>query len=305
MNPLTKRIAARQLFPMLAVRRGLAFSLAALVFAGASPAWAEVTLKFGIYASEKPTLLVKQFRPLLNYVELAMAGDLGEAVHIELHVAPSYDEGIEALVDGQVDFARLGPASYIKAKQRSAGIEPLVLENDGGDKFFNGVIFTRTDSGVNSLAELKGKRFAFGDPNSTAGRYLAQHALVRAGISAKDLADFEYLGRHDRVAEAVWRGDFAAGAVKEDVYWRMKKEGRAVKSLVVMKNITGPWAARANLPPRLSASLRRALLAITGPAIQAAIGKQGFLPYVAGDLDLVRDAMSENHLFFTVRQATR
>jgi phosphonate transport system substrate-binding protein len=305
MNPLTKRIAARQFFQMLTVRRGVAFLLAALVFAGASPALAEVSLKFGIYASEKPSLLVKQFRPLLNYVELAMASDLGEAVHIELHVAPSYDEGIQALVDGQVDFSRLGPASYIKAKQRSAGIDLLVLENDGGDKYFNGVIFTRADSGVNSLADLKGKRFAFGDANSSSGRYLAQHTLVRAGISAKDLADYEYLGRHDRVAEAVWRGEFAAGAVKEDVFWRMVKEGRAIKSLADMKNVTGPWAARANLPARLSASLRRALLAISGPAIQASIGKQGFLPYVAGDLDLVRDAMSENHLFFTVRQATR
>jgi len=197
-----------------------------------------------------------------------------------------------------VDFARLGAASYVIAKKSAPGLELLALENDGGDKYYQGVIFTRADSGVNSLADLKGKRFAFGDSHSTAGRYLSQYALLRAGVRAKDLADYQYLGRHDRVAEAVWRGDFAAGAVKEDVFLRMQKEGRAIRPLAWMKNVTGPWAAREGLTPRLVASLRNALLNISGPAVLAAIGKQGFLPHAKGDLDLVTDAMGENPRFF-------
>lgn len=285
--------------------QGAAILLAVLALFGSTPVLAEVSLKFGIYTSEKPTTLVKQFRPMLNYIETAMSSDLGETVRIELLVSPNYDAGIKSLSDGQVDFARLGPASYLTAKKLAPGIELLALENEDGDKHFHGVIFTRADSGVDTLYDLKGKRFAFGDPNSTSGRYLAQHALHQAGVGANDLAYYEYLGRHDRVAEAVWRGEFSAGAVKEDVFLRMQKEGRAVKSLAIMKNVTSTWATRTGLPPRLFASLRRSLLAISGPAVQASIGKQGFLPYVAGDLDLIRDAMLENHLFFTLRQASR
>lgn len=284
------------------LRAGLIYAgyslCAGLALLGSASALAEVSLKFGIYASEKPTLIANQFRPMLNYIELAMSDNLREPVRIELHVLPNYDEGIKALADGQVDFARLGPASYLTAKQKSPRIELLALENDDGDKFFHGVIFTRADSGVNSLKDLKGKRFAFGDPNSTAGRYLSQSALLHAGLKAKDLASYEYLGRHDRVAEAVWRGEFAAGAVKEDVYARMQKEGRALKLLTRMQNVTGPWAARADLPPRTVAGLRSALLAIKGPVVQASIRKQGFLPYAEGDFDLIQRSLQENPQFF-------
>ena len=262
------------------------------------PALAELSLKFGIYVSEKPTLLVRQFRPLLDYLQQTISEDLGETVRIEIDVSPSYREGIAALAGGQVDFARLGPASFLTARQTAPDIELLALESDGGDKYFNGVIFTRTDSGIDGLAGLKGKRFAFGDRNSTAGRYLSQYALLRAGVRAKDLAGYEYLGRHDRVADAVWRGEFAAGAVKEDVFLRLQKEGKPIKALTWMKNVTGPWAARAGLPLALSGALRRALLAAPEPLVTASIGKQGFLPYAPGDLDLVREAMQENGLFF-------
>ncbi len=273
--------------------------LVALALLGSSPAWALFSLKFGIYASEKPTLLVQQFRPLLNYLEQSIGRDMGEPVVIELDVSPNYDEGIKALADGRVDFARMGPASFLQARAMASGIELLALENEEGGKYFQGVIFARADSGLHRLADLKGKRFAFGDHNSTAGRYLAQYALQRAGVRATDLAGYEYLGRHDRVAEAVWNGDFAAGAVKADVFDRLQQQGRAVTVLARMKNVTGPWASRAGLSPGVVASLRRALLSVPESLGQSSIKKQGFLPYAAGDLDLVRQAVETNERFFT------
>jgi len=299
MKPLQKVFAMAPVRRALnSVRQALYPVLVIVALSCAAPVQADVSLKFGMYASEKPTLLVGQFRPLLNYLEQAMRKDLAEPVTIEFHVASSYDGCIKKLAEGEVDFARLGPASFLKAKQMTPGIEVLALENDGGDKVFQGVIFSRADSGLKRLIDLKGKRFAFGDPNSTAGRYLSQLSLKRAGVRASDLAGYEYLGRHDRVAEAVWSGEFAAGAVKEDVFERMQKEGRAVQLLARMKNVTGPWAARAGISPSVLASLRRTLLGMHDPAVLAAFGKEGFLPFVAGDLDLVSQAIHENEQFF-------
>ena len=85
------------------------------------------------------------------------------------------------------------------------------MEDKKGERRFSGVIVVGADSSIKRLADLAGKRFAFGDENSTIGRYLAQAELVKAGIRARDLAHYEYLGRHDLVAKAVSLGDFRAG----------------------------------------------------------------------------------------------
>src|SRR5262249_48172697 len=139
---------------------------------------------------------------------------LGKPVDFQLTIFKSYEDGITALSEGRVDFVHFGPASYIEAKRRNPRIELVGMEHENGEKRFNGVIFVAKDSPIQTLADLKGKRFAFGDPNSTIGRFLVQAELVGAGVYLDDLAGYRYLERHDQVAAAVEHGDFDAGAVK-------------------------------------------------------------------------------------------
>ena len=73
--------------------------------------------------------MVKMFRPLLNALEINLAEKLGGPVSISLQVASDYDQGIDNLVNGQVDFARMGPASYITSKGRNPGLQLLAMES--------------------------------------------------------------------------------------------------------------------------------------------------------------------------------
>ena len=91
-------------------------------------------LSFGVYASDKPSAMVRQFRPILNVVEERMARTLGEPVRIRLQVAKTYEQGITDLVQGKVDFARFGPASYIEAKATDPGITILAVESKDADE---------------------------------------------------------------------------------------------------------------------------------------------------------------------------
>lgn len=159
-------------------------------------------LTFGVYASERASELVEQFRPLLNVLEKTATTSLGEPVSITIKVAPTYEQGIDDLAQGRVDFARFGPASYIEAKLRQSEIAIIAMETLNGKKTFRGLICVKVDSSLTSIDQLKGKRFAFGSAESTIGRYLAQALLVHNGIHAKDLAGFEFLGRHDKVGAA-------------------------------------------------------------------------------------------------------
>ena len=185
---------------------------AAALFAGillaATPAFADLKLYFGLYTSDKPTTVVRMFTPLIDALEAEMSRKMGEPVSINIHLAKTYEQGLDDLVTGKVDFARFGSISYVLAKQAHPALRLLVTESHKGEKRLSGVIAVRADSPIQSVGELKGKAFAFGNENSTTGRYLSQLYLLENGIHAKDLERFEYLHRHDAVAAAVAQGRF-------------------------------------------------------------------------------------------------
>lgn len=282
---------------MLVPKTAIFFLAAALGLLN-SATHAEVALNFGVYTSDKPSTMVRKFRPVLDRLEHDLTSRLGEPVRIHTQVARSYDQGVENLTQGRIDFSRLGPASYVTAKRYEAGISILAIEHQGGEKVFNGVICVAADSPIRSVSDLRGKRFAFGDVNSTIGRYLAQRYLLQHGVRASDLAAYDYLGRHDLVGSAVAAGSYDAGALKEGTFRRVVENGGQLRALAVFPNVTKPWVARAGLSERLAAALRAALLEINDPATLAALGADGFAAGNDEDYLTIRLAIEKNNEFF-------
>lgn len=249
-----------------------------------------ISLSFGVMQSDKATVMYRKLTPILD----ALGDDLEKRLHapvdIHLSIFRSYDEGIDALVKGQIDFARVGPASYITAKEREAAIQLIAMEQENGQKRFKGVIVVREESSLKKLADLKGKRFAFGDPNSTIGRYLSQAELVKAGIHAEDLAGFEYLDRHDKVAAAVEVGDYDAGAIAWSTYEAANKKG-TLRVLVSFDNVTKPWVARPGLQPALIDALRQSLCDLKDPATLKELKISGFTSTSDEEYHFVREGM--------------
>ncbi len=261
-------------------------------------AQAEVALNFGLYASDKVTAVVTQFRPVLSQLEQRLSEKLGEPVSIHTRISPTYEQAIDKLASGEVDFARFGPASYVLTKDRNPAITLLAMESKKGKKMRSGYIIAQQDSPIQSMAELKGKRFAFGSEQSTIGRYFAQLLLAEAGVKERDLAKYEYLGRHDRVGEAVAKGDFDAGAMKSSTFKKLVKKGRAIRVLKEFKLATKAWTARAGLPAAQIKAMQEVLLAFDDKAALKVLKKDGF---VAGDdaaYDTVRRAIHHSGAFF-------
>ena len=260
--------------------------------------YADIKLRFGLYPSDKPSDLIKTFRPIINLIEQQLTQQLKQTVSIKIMVAPSYKKGINNLVESKVDFMRLGPASYIIAHNRNPQIEILAAENKKGKKTFKGVIIVKQDSSIHSLADLKGKRFAFGNKNSTIGRYLSQRYLAKHGIYAKDLATYRYLGRHDKVGSLVALGLFDAGALKSSTYKKLLAKGAPLRKLAEFDNVTKPWVARAKLAPSVKTALRRVLLNIKDTQILKPLKKDGFLPATHRDYKPIHTAIEQNSAFF-------
>jgi len=255
-------------------------------------------LLFGVYTTDTPADAVKKFRPLLDAVERRLGDDLDRPVRIRTQVYGDYGSGLEAVVEGEVDFARLGPASYVLASQRSDGVDLLAMETRKGSKTFYGILCVHADSEIASVAELAGRRVAFGDENSTIGRYLSQQLLLEHGLQAEDLAGFEYLGRHDLVGHAVGMGKFSAGALKESTFRKLVKQEVPLRELARFPNVTKPWVSTGRLDPGLSATLQGALLEIRDPKALARVGKSPFAEASADDYEVIRTSMNDNYRFF-------
>lgn len=279
----------------------LACAVALFGVTWSSAAWAKVSLVFGTYSSDKPSAMVAQLRPSLDDIAQSMAKILGEEVEINMKVVRSYDDGVALIVEGQVDFMRLGPASYVRAKDDNPGIEVLVMENKHGAKQFNGVIAVHEDSDITDVSQLAGRTFAFGSKRSTLGRYFSQLYLMRNGVLAKDLARYEYLGRHDKVGQAVGSGLFDAGALEGTTFAKLVKKGVPIRAIAKFSNSTRPWVARAGLKPEIADALRQAMLELSDPKALKALRFDGFFASDDRDYEKTRQAIRENHRFFAQR----
>ncbi len=263
-----------------------------------SASWAKVSLVFGTYSSDKPSAMVAQLRPSLDNIAQSMEEILGEEVEISMKVVRSYDDGVALIVEGQVDFMRLGPASYVRAKDDNPGIEVLVMENKDGAKQFNGVIAVHEDSDITEVSQLAGRTFAFGSKRSTLGRYFSQLYLMQHGVMAKDLARYEYLGRHDKVGQAIGSGLFDAGALEGTTFAKLVKKGVPIRAIAKFSNSTRPWVARAGMRPEIANALREAMLELSNPEALKALRFDGFFPGDDSDYENTRQAIRENHRFF-------
>jgi len=261
------------------------------------PALSDIQLTFGVYTSDKATVMVKQFRPVLDALETQMTAKLGEPVQIKMQISKNYQKGLANLVEGRVDFSRFGPSSYILAKQKNPEIKILAIESNKGGKTFNGVICVHQDSKIQSTKELAGKSFAFGDKNSTIGRYLSQSYLADHNITAQTLDSFEYLGRHDKVGAAVASEQYDAGALKESTYKKLVGKGAPLRVIASFENITKPWIASSLLKPKVTTSLKESLIELKDSKALAAIKKDGFLLGSDSDYERIRVAMADNRFF--------
>lgn len=154
----------------------------------------------------------KDFQPIFSALEQATG------LKFDIKVGQSYGAVVEAQCNGAADIAFYGPVSYLQARNRGCA-ELLALAVRGGDSVYYSGIFARTDSGINSLADLKGKRMALGDVNSTSSFNVPVAMLMQAGVQpSRDLGAINMAGSHANVIKALAEGLVDAGGASFDSF---------------------------------------------------------------------------------------
>ena len=217
---------------------------------------------------------------------------------VVLYIATNYGDLRTQMERGTVDIGSFSPAAYIDA---AAGGKIRIIAQSiiSGSAFYTGVIIVRKDSGITSLADLKGKRFAFVDPKSASGYVYPRAMLIEKGVNPDAFfASTAFAGTHDKVIRAVLAGDADAGAIFEDALRIEQGKGQPTELLTVVAS-TEPIphdaiAVRADLDPELTAKIQKALTTMTeSPAGRAVIARStkklsGHVVSDDGKFDVVR-----------------
>ena len=206
----------------------------------------------------------------------------------------TYDDVIEKIGNNQADIGYVGAFGYVEAREKY-GVR-LIARTYGKNRreSYYSMIITQEDSGLHTLQDLKGKRFAFNDPKSTSGFLFPLVGLQKAGINIEDFSEVRHVTRHANSLLAVYYKHVDAGAISSTAREKVDIDFDKIKVLWKSEPIyRGPWIASKDLPDEQLLRIRNALLMISNyddaPRIFSDLGTQGFIEGVDADYDNIRE----------------
>lgn len=247
----------------------------------------DAPMKFGSVAMDVPSVMHKRLTPLIKY----LSESLGQ--HVSLKLAKDMPEAILDASNGRVDLAYLTPVAYIRSN--AAGNTQLVAKMKTNNKAsFKLMIVVREDSPIQSVEDVIGKSFAFGDKAAT----LQRAVVVGAGLPLDKLGSYQYLRHYDNIVRAVLLGDYDAGILKDTMAY--KWQGKGIRIIYSSPDLP-PYniSASSKVSPQMLVKLKKAFLDldINNPehhAIIKALDKKydGFADAKDADYDIVRQLIS-------------
>ena len=145
------------------------------------------------------------YRPLAKY----LAAKLGRAV--ELRTVDTWEGLAKSLAAGETDIALMGPWGYVLANNEAGAQAVSTILYDGKPEYF-AIMVTHPKSGIKSVADLKGKTFAFGDKGSTSGYLIPFHYFMTQGIDPDTYFSKVLYTKHQAIETQVAQGALDAGA---------------------------------------------------------------------------------------------
>lgn len=240
-------------------------------------------LLFGSVAMDIPAAMHKRLKPLTQYLEKRLNRP------VSLKLSPNMGAAIDEVAEKKVDLAYLTPVAYLKARQKG-GAHLIAKTVTNGKASFQLMIVVKEDSPYKTVADLKGKRFAFGDQRAL----LQRAAVVGSGIRMEDFGEYKFIGHYDNIARAVMKGDFDAGILKDTMALQWK--GKGLRILAASPDLP-PYniSARGDIDDKTLAELKKAFLELDPKdpeqmKIIKAVDKKydGFAPTSDAEYDIVR-----------------
>ncbi|MET0008572.1 MAG: phosphate/phosphite/phosphonate ABC transporter substrate-binding protein [Candidatus Thiodiazotropha sp. 6PLUC4] len=233
------------------------FARVGLLISALAPAFAVTSevLVLGVHPYRPHSELELMFQPMADFLSQQIERK------IEVRIGDSYQSHHDAIINGDVDIAYIGPSLFVSVFDEHVDIPVLARLEVNGKPTFIGKIIVRESSGFHKLEDLKKHRFAFGSPSSTMSHLVPRQMLHDEGIDIDDFSGHHFYNNHNNVALAVLAGDADAGAVKEAIYEKYKERGIVAigDTAEVSEHL---FIASTKLDPQILRKLKYAMLSL-------------------------------------------
>lgn len=258
-------------------------------------------LNFGIGSILTPEQGYSYYRQLIDYLSEQLSLDIAA-------VDPaSYQKLNQLLETGKIDIAFVCSGPYVEGHARFGLLLLAAPVVNGAMEYYSNLIVPAKSS-ISTFADLRGKTFAFTDPQSNSGSLVPKTELARMGFTPETFFDsFTYTYAHDRSIHAV-ADQLVDGASVDSLIWdylaltepELRKQVRIVRRY-------GPYGipplvAAPHVAPELRKKIQLALLTMhenpKGQAILKGMHIDRFEKIDDQAYDLIRQMLNQNRSRF-------
>lgn len=229
--------------------------------------------------------------------------------HFVSAIPADYVTVVESFGSGKADIAIVNTFSYLLANEKYGTTARLRVIRGNGETYYAGCLLVKSDSGIDSLSQLNGKKVAFVDPSSTSGYILPKALLKKNNVN---IADEVFAKKHDIVVTMIYQNQVDAGATyfsppdnstgiprdaRERVITQYPDVFRKIKVLTVTEKIPNdPVMFRKDLPENLVNKVTDALFKFVSTeegmeSLYEIYSVRGLTKTKDSDYDVLRDLL--------------
>jgi phosphonate transport system substrate-binding protein len=198
------------------------------------------------------------YHQLLDYI----AGKLGR--EIQLIQRKTYREINELIGLGQIDLAFICSGPYVIGKEKYS-LEAMAMPQVRGSYLYQSYLIVNKDSLFQKLDDLKGRIFAFTDPESNTGKLVPTYWLRQQGETPETFFQkIIYTYSHDNSIMAVAKSLVDGAAVHGQIweYYNHRNPAFTSKTRIIKKSKAfgnPPVVASAHMPNQMKEQIRKLL----------------------------------------------
>jgi len=255
-----------------------------------------IPLRVAVAAVISPKGNVESYTPLLEYLSRRLSRP------VEMVQRRTYAEVNDLIRKGEVDLAFVCTSAYV-AGQREFGMQLLAAPQVQGETVYYSYLIVPADSPAQTMADLRGKVFAFTDPMSHTGRNYPVWLVRQLGEEPETFfARTFFTYSHDDAIRAVAEGLADGAAVDSLVYDFALARDPSLAQQVKIIHRSMPFGAPPvvvgpEVRPQLRAELADLILGLDrsaeGRAILRTLGVDRFVPIDDNAYDSVRQIEQE------------
>lgn len=260
------------------------------------------TLVFAYTPVEDPAIYEDIWQPFISHLEDVTGKD------VQFFAVQSNSAEVEAMRSGRLHIAGFSTGPTPFAVNLAGAVPFAIMGSEEGEFGYKLQVYTRKDSGIDTMEDLKGRRVAHTSPTSNSGNLAPRALFPGLGVTPEQDYEVVYSGSHDQSMLGVVAGDYEAAPVASEVVDRMAERGlydpEEVKIVWESKPFpTTSYTHAHNLDPALVEKIKEAFFSFdfAGTALgEEFSGVSKFTPVTyQDDWAVIREIQAANGVSYT------